>query len=465
MLLDDDLVCEQTLARKHIAAHQADFSCILFGPRLFSSESRKGLATEIMGSWYHDHADRVTREGAARGRLDIWMDANFSVPRNILLTHGGYDETLRCAEDRDLAIRLFDAGVRFKFLPDAPVYEIYSKTSDDVVAHDAPEIGVSDIYVARKHRGYRRVCEPATIIGESRLKLWAWWICCALPVSPDAMLRIPCSIAERLSRNPGMRRLGIRLLLYRKAVAIMRSATREVGSWQELRHEFGMRLPVLRYVGIVSVERFEADVRWLVQRGYMGIAPSDWLAWVRTGATLPRRPVLMMFDGTSAEMPESALPVLCRYGFRAAVFVVTQHIGGGSARGWVAGRAPQRRMTAARIRYWTGEGIEFGAYSRNHRRLTELESPRLTDEIEGSAADLAQILGRRPAAFAYPYGAVNQAVLEQARQSFAMAFGNTSGLNALATDLHLLRTTKLDPSHRILNLAATILFGRPVPLR
>jgi peptidoglycan/xylan/chitin deacetylase (PgdA/CDA1 family) len=459
------MICEPTLAGKHIAAHNDDFSCIAVGSLQTSPASRGGLATDLVNAAHQGYCDELSRRGPDGSKYRLWLANNISAPRSLLLAYQGYDERLIYSEDHELAIRLFDAGVRFKFLPDAPVYEIYSKTSDDVVAHDAPEIGVSDIYVARKHRGYRRVCEPATIIGESRLKLWAWWICCALPVSPDAMLRIPCSIAERLSRNPGMRRLGIRLLLYRKAVAIMRSATREVGSWQELRHEFGMRLPVLRYVGIVSVERFEADVRWLVQRGYMGIAPSDWLAWVRTGATLPRRPVLMMFDGTSAEMPESALPVLCRYGFRAAVFVVTQHIGGGSARGWVAGRAPQRRMTAARIRYWTGEGIEFGAYSRNHRRLTELESPRLTDEIEGSAADLAQILGRRPAAFAYPYGAVNQAVLEQARQSFAMAFGNTSGLNALATDLHLLRTTKLDPSHRILNLAATILFGRPVPLR
>jgi len=244
----------------------------------------------------------------------------------------------------------------------------------------------------------------------------------------------------------------------------MRSAMREVGSWQGMRREFGMRLPVLRYGRVGPVQRFEAQVGWLARQGYVGIAPSDWLAWVRTGAALPQRPVLITFEGAYAEVAECALPVLRRHGFRAAVHVVTGRIGGESQWDRESGLTPRRLMTADQIRYWAGEGVEFGAHSRSHRRLTELEGEGLADEIEGSAGDLAQLLGRRPVSFTYPYGAVNQAMLEQVRRSFEMAFSDTSGLNALCTDLHLMRTAGIMPTHRKLDLASALLFGRPTLL-
>ncbi len=467
LLLDDDMVGEPALARKHIAAHSADFACIAIGSLETWPKSRTGLATDLVKASHQGYHEQLAEQGPARSKYRLWLANNFSAPRSLLLAHQGYDERFLSSEDHELAIRLWEAGVRFKFLPDAPVYEIYSKTADQVVASDAPRTGAADVRLARKHRGYRSVSIPASLMGESRAKLMAWRMCCVPRVSPDAMLRIPCSIAERFRGNARIQRFGLRILQYRKSIAVMRSAIREVGSWQGMRREFGMRLPVLRYGRVGPVERFEAQVRWLARRGYVGITPSDWLAWVRTEAALPQRPVLITFEGGYAEVAECALPVLRRHGFRAAVHVVTGRIGGESQWDGESGLTQLPLMTTDQIRYWAGEGVEFGAHSRSHRRLTELEGERLADEIEGSAGDLAQLLGRWPVSFTYPYGAVNQAVLEQVRRSFEMAFSDTAGLNALCTDLHLMRTAEMMPTHRKIDLASALLLGRPrfLPLR
>ena len=459
LLLDDDMVGEPTLVGRHIAAHSTDSSCIAVGSLQTSPESRTGLATDLVRASHQGYHDGLTRRGPDGSEYRLWLANNISAPRSLLLAHQGYDERFLYCEDHELAIRLWEAGVRLKFLPHATVYEVYSKTTDDMVTSDAPRLGAAEVKLTRKHPGYRGASVPASILGESRKKLLAWWVCCGLPVSPDVMLRIPCWIAERLSESARMQRFGIRVLQYRKSIAVMRSAMCEVGSWQELRREFGMRLPVLRYAQMGSVKRFEADVRWLAQRGYVGIAPSDWLAWVRASAALPERPVLITFDGAYAEVAEWALPVLRRHGFRAAIYVVTGRIGGDSEWDRKSGLAPKPLMTTDQIRYWAGEGIEFGAHSRSHRRLTELDTESLADEVEGSATDLTQLLDRRPAWFAYPYGAVNQVVLEQVKRSFQMAFGAAPGLNALSTSLYLMRTIAIVPSHRMLNLAFAILSG------
>jgi hypothetical protein len=63
----------------------------------------------------------------------VWVTSNCSAQRSLLLRHGGYDESFLYAEDGELAIRLWRQGVRFRFLANAPTYEVYSKSAMDVV--------------------------------------------------------------------------------------------------------------------------------------------------------------------------------------------------------------------------------------------------------------------------------------------------------------------------------------------
>src|SRR5208337_4714018 len=118
LLLDDDMVGEPTLAGKHIAAHSVDFPCIVLGSLQSSPESRIGLATDLVRASHQGYHDQLAEQGPARSKYRLWLANNFSAPRSLLLAHQGYDERFLSSEDHELAIRLGDAGVRFKFLPD-----------------------------------------------------------------------------------------------------------------------------------------------------------------------------------------------------------------------------------------------------------------------------------------------------------------------------------------------------------
>lgn len=472
LLIDDDMLCSPTWAREHLTAHLSAGSCVVCGPTLTATESRPGLATEMSREWYENYAMRLTREGGPRSQCDAWVTSNCSAARALLLSHGGFDETFRYQEDRELSFRLWSAGVSFRYLPDATAHEIYSKSASNVVRSDAVQRGVSEVQLCRKFPFYRPHSLPARMIGRSPAKLLLVWLACAFPISPEPVLNAMCHVAERLRRIPVMRRIGFRLLRYRMAIAAMRSAIHEVGSWAEIRREFGAALPVLLYHHIgplrpgtlpeltISPANFERQVARLAKHGFVGIRPSDWLAWIREGRSLPDRPILITLDDAYADIADFALPVLRRYGFGAAVYVVTSRIGQTIRWDGMTDSAAYSLMNADQIRHWASQGIEFGGHSRTHPHLTELHGDRLTDEIEGCAEDIAGLLGARAASFAYPHGSVNQEVRERVSGSFALGLSCAPGLNRLATDPSMVRRAEITPSDGILDFIIGAYLGR-----
>ena len=233
-----------------------------------------------------------------------------------------------------------------------------------------------------------------------------------------------------------------------------------------------MYLPVLLYHHVgpsrpgtfpeltVSADRFERHIVWLARHGYVGICPSEWLAWCREGEPLPKKPVLCTFDDGYADLAEYALPVLRRYDFGAAVFVVTGCIGGENQWDQARGSQPHRLMTAGQIQEWSAHGIEFGAHSRTHPDLTTLSGPQLDEEIQGSRDDLSAVTHRAVVSFAYPYGRVNKVVAERAGAVFDCAFSCQSGVNTVSNDLHALRRSMVQPDDSALALACRVRFGR-----
>lgn len=233
-----------------------------------------------------------------------------------------------------------------------------------------------------------------------------------------------------------------------------------------------MRLPVLLYHHVgpsrpgtfpeltVSPTRFARHVDWLARRGYVGIRPSDWLAWCQEGKALPPRPVLLTFDDAYADLAEYALPLLRRYGFGAAVFVVTGCIGDENR--WDQAKGSQRHllMTADQLQEWARGGMEFGAHSRTHPDLTTLSRRQLEDEVRGSRDDLAAVTGLPVSSFAYPYGRVNEAVRACARSVFDCAYTCREGVNTDADDPYELLRSMVRPTDSVLALTCRTRFGR-----
>lgn len=154
LFLDDDLFCERDLIAEHVAA-RSGADDLVFGPVLVSPESRRTLATEWMRVSVRDWLFRLSRAGVSLP-TDAMVLANSSMNRDVLVGIGGFDEQfVRAHEDRELGLRLWRAGVRFQFCKKAVTYQLYTKSTDELVLQDAPLYGANEVLLCRKHPEFR----------------------------------------------------------------------------------------------------------------------------------------------------------------------------------------------------------------------------------------------------------------------------------------------------------------------
>jgi glycosyltransferase involved in cell wall biosynthesis/peptidoglycan/xylan/chitin deacetylase (PgdA/CDA1 family) len=475
LFIDDDIICAPDLLRRHEAAHTGPEPRVVHGSISIAPGTPASVLKYANAAWYKAYYDRLDAQAGLHWPQDDFLISNSSVPRATLLACGKFDEHFAAKEDYELGLRLWKMGVQFKYLRDAVAYEYFVKTSQYALRNDGEGFGKTEVLLSRKHPVYRPYSGFAGLGKLGWRKRLRQQIYVRLPLSPVGLLTGPLWACEKLCRFPALQRAGHRLLGAGRSMVEFRSAAQEAGSWEALDSEFGRRLPVLLYHHVgpqrpgapagltVSPERFERQVRRLARRGFAAIRPADWAAWHRDAKPLPAKPVLLTFDDAYADLVEHALPVLRRYGFGAAVFVVTGQLGGTNAWGEAHGSHTLRLMTAEQIRYWATQGIEFGAHSRTHPDLTTLPGEKLAKEVVGSGNDLAELLGSRVVSFAYPYGFYNQAVLDCVRGAFDLAFlaGNAmQGMNHLQTNPHLLTRTAVLPGDSWVDVVCRARWGR-----
>ena len=150
------------------------------------------------------------------------------------------------------------------------------------------------------------------------------------------------------------------------------------------------------------------------------------------------RDFLLSFDDGYASLAEYAYPVLADLGFSATTFVITDYIG--KTNGW------DIRYTWNRLRHlswtdveqWRARGFEFASHGATHRRLTWLDDAGIEAELTRSRDVLTARLGANAGrAVAYPFGAVDERVVQHAKHAgYALGFG---GVKGNGTALHLSR--------------------------
>lgn len=448
LFADDDVILHPGNFRAHLDAHATDDSLVVHGPTSVLEESADALATDLARQDVVDEIDRWT-SGTA-GPFDLSTGGNHSVLREKLLACRGFDEELPWRYRQELGVRLRNLGLHFVYEPKALGHRLIETDADQLVRVEAPGRGQDEIQFLRKHPELRPFSLLAGIADAPAWRRLAIQAAARSPVSPDLVLRPAFVLANRLRSRPSMRRFGLRLLRMRIFISFLRGALQRVG-WRNLQREFGMQLPVLMYhhVGpaqpdsepalFVSAARFETQIRFLAKHGYVGIRPSDWTSWLHNATPLPEKPVLVTFDDAIADLHDHAFPVLQRYGFNAVVFVPTNCVGKGNLWNQSLGYKWRPCLTAGQIQYWSKKGLDFGAHSRNHPDLTELDEPQLEDEVAGSQSDLETMIEAPVTSFAYPYGPYNAAAAACVQRHFDLGFTTDEGVNTLRTDRSLLR--------------------------
>jgi peptidoglycan/xylan/chitin deacetylase (PgdA/CDA1 family) len=172
-------------------------------------------------------------------------------------------------------------------------------------------------------------------------------------------------------------------------------------------------IPVLRYAALgdpatpsarpwtVGLDAFAEHLRAIVASGRVPLTASRFADGPRIGDAA-RDAVVLTFDGGSADVGE-AVRRAAASGVAATLFVPT-------------GRLERPGMLRRRdLAHLAGLGAEIGGAGHTYRRFDELDPSDQRAEAERCRDDLAEIIGRPPSAFAYPYGTHNAAARSAVR--------------------------------------------------
>lgn len=163
----------------------------------------------------------------------------------------------------------------------------------------------------------------------------------------------------------------------------------------------------------VTPERLDRQFAWMSGRGLRGVSMRELLAARARGTE--RGLVGLTFDDGYADFTADALPVLCRWGFTATVFVLPGRLGGENAWEPLGPRKPLLDVDG--IRRAVAAGMEIASHGLTHLDLTKATDEVLNSEVNDSRHLLAGITGSDVEGFCYPYGYLDERVAAAVRMA------------------------------------------------
>ena len=202
-------------------------------------------------------------------------------------------------------------------------------------------------------------------------------------------------------------------------------------------HRFGPKASQLT----VTAAAFEAQMAYLAQNGYTVIPFSRLEAYLQGKRPLPRKSVVVSIDDGYRSTYEVAYPILARHGFPGTLFLYSDFVGARDALTWTQ----MREMQDSKV-------IEIQPHSKSHANLA-LRLPGETDaqyrerirrEVDTPANAIQDRLAVASTTFAYPYGDVNDVVIDALkRRGVRLGATVTPGGNGFFAYPYLLRRTMI----------------------
>lgn len=170
----------------------------------------------------------------------------------------------------------------------------------------------------------------------------------------------------------------------------------------------------------IGLDAFKRHVEWLAS-GTVEVLPLEELHR-RQAVSAEGESLAVTFDDGFLNFAEHAWPLLREAELPVTLFVATLCVGGTNAWGGVEedGIPTLPLCNWDVLRSMVDEGLVLGSHSRTHPRLGSVTDERLADELEGSLDDLELRTGVRPRSICYPYGDLDERVLEAARERYSL---------------------------------------------
>jgi glycosyltransferase involved in cell wall biosynthesis len=127
VFVDDDVIAAPDLLRRHIEAHETGQSVVVIGLMALAEGARLSPWAEWESYALYKQYEAM-QEGRWAPTPRQFYTANASVKRADLIETGLFDPLFRRAEDVELAYRLRDLGLSFRFLPGAVAYHRPGRT-------------------------------------------------------------------------------------------------------------------------------------------------------------------------------------------------------------------------------------------------------------------------------------------------------------------------------------------------
>ena len=198
--------------------------------------------------------------------------------------------------------------------------------------------------------------------------------------------------------------------------------------WLLQKEEGGV--PILRYKRVndvdqneftLSVEQFDAQMKYLVDEGYQVITPNELLdAWDGKG-TLPNNPVVITFDDGHLDVYKNVFPILQKYNLKATFFVVTDNV-----------NLYPDYVTWQQAKEMQASGlVDIESHTLSHKDLTTVYSrDKIWDQLYGSKQAIEWYLKKSADFIAYPYGKYDVDTEDLSKEvGYRASFIDSYGLN------------------------------------
>jgi peptidoglycan/xylan/chitin deacetylase (PgdA/CDA1 family) len=150
----------------------------------------------------------------------------------------------------------------------------------------------------------------------------------------------------------------------------------------------------------IEIEQFESHLAELRSGRYHVMPLEEIVAALKNGTPLPDRAVAITIDDAFTSVYREAWPRLKAEGLPFTLFIATDPLDRGSP----------DYMTWDQVRELAADGVTIGSQTASHPHMPDLSPAAMREELRRSNERFEVALGKKPALFAYPYGAFGRDV-------------------------------------------------------